>query len=149
VRGGRSAVVGQRAGAAAAVALVLAVAGCTGPPPDSLAPCPSGPTGARGVELVSGLPAGDAARGAGVFEQHCARCHAPRVGDRESRLFGGYPRLDCDSWLATVSDARLATVVLRGGEPFGLDSAMKPFAGTLSRAEVADVVAFLRAGAGP
>ena len=66
------------------------------------------------------------------------------MADRGSRVYRGYPRLDCADWLASVSDAYLATVILRGGEPFGLETVMKPFEEELSPQQVADAVAFVR-----
>jgi len=91
------------------------------------------------------LPAGgEAARGATLFAAECAKCHSPLVLERASRLFRGYPRLDCAGFLSAASDAYLAEVILHGGEAVGLDDAMKPFAGRLGSRDVADLIAYLR-----
>ncbi len=90
------------------------------------------------------IPVGQAERGAGLFERECAKCHAPRVIERASRLFWDYPRLDCPAYLARVSDAYLARVISAGGPAVGLDSAMKSFGEVLSPSEISDVVAYLR-----
>ncbi len=114
-------------------------------PENELAPCATGPVGAPLV--AARAPAGgDAARGARLFEAECARCHSPLVAERGSRLFRGYPRLDCAAYLARVSDAYLATVISAGGAAVGLDDAMKAFGERLTPEEIADLVAHLRAG---
>ncbi len=134
---------------ALAFALVLASAwvACAAPPePDALAPCPTEqPNVTDGESLVASAP-GDAASGRSIFQQHCNRCHAQRLIARSSRLFHDYPRLDCPDYLETTSEPRLTAILLHGGEAFGLDKAMKPFADVLTPSEIADVVAYIRSG---
>lgn len=129
---------------------LLLLLACAGPPPDEIASCPAGPGPEVRVAEVPRLPAaGVAARGAPLFEAECARCHAPRVAERDSRLFRGYPRLDCATYLERASDAYLTTVISAGGPAVGLDAAMKPFGERLSPVEIADLVAYLRAAVEP
>jgi len=144
---------GARRGLAALAAALLvgtAVA-CAGPvDPDTLAPCADASRRLPTVEVAAPptLPAGDANAGEAVFAEHCARCHTPRVAERDSRLFRDYPRLDCDSYLEAAGPGRMLAVILDGGEVYGLNKLMKPFRGVLSAEELADLLAYLRA-AGP
>lgn len=87
---------------------------------------------------------GDAERGAALFDEHCARCHAPRVAERGSRLFRSYPRLDCPAYLRDVSPGYLFTVIARGGPAVGRQKAMKPFDDQLSQQAIFDLVAHLQ-----
>ena len=132
---------------------VLALACAGSPAPDTLAICATGERPIPDVvtdgdpELESQLgrsTQSDAANGGLLFAQECTKCHAPRVIERDSRLFRGYPRLDCSEYLAKVSDGYLHTVIEKGGEAVGLASAMKPFEGKLSADEIADLIAFIR-----
>lgn len=127
--------------------LASALFGCGSTPETGIAACPPPPDPAviagLSVELV---PAGDAVRGAALFAGECTRCHSPEISARESRLFRGYPRLDCPDYLARVSDPYLFTAISAGGPAVGREEVMKPFREKLSDQEIADLVAFLRAG---
>jgi len=119
---------------------------CAGASPTELAGCPIGPVRGAAFGAAAPLPPGGAAaRGARLFEEECSRCHAPRIAERGSRLFRSYPRLDCAAYLERADDAYLATVISAGGAAVGLDEAMKPFGERLTSAEIADLVAYLRA----
>ena len=127
------------------LAIVLSLSCGGGPSRNGLASCPSIPDRSPADSAaMAQLPVGEPGRGAAVFERECWKCHAPRPVDRGSRLFRGYPRLDCRPYMARVSDAYLATVISSGGPAVGLDSAMKPFGGQLSPSEISDVIAYLR-----
>ena len=127
--------------------LVLVLVGCSGTPEGGVAVCPASPD----PEVLAALPAeaapaGDAARGAALFERECARCHSADLAARGSRLFRGYPRLDCAEYLGKAPPAYLFKAIAEGGAAIGRDDLMKPFAEILSSEEIADLVAFLRAG---
>ena len=83
-------------------------------------------------------------RGEALFETHCAGCHSAGTADRASFVFRKYPRLDCDEYLSTTTDAYLFKVISQGGAAVGLDSTMRPFNGQLSQTEIADLIAFMR-----
>jgi mono/diheme cytochrome c family protein len=127
------------------VSLAISCAGA--PPPGTLGPCP-GPLedpsivypDAHEISTMIGEPE----RGDTLFAAQCAKCHSARVVDRSSRLFRGYPRLDCASYHAEVSDGYLRRVIAQGGPSVGLDSTMRPFAMTLSEQEITDLIAYLR-----
>jgi len=121
--------------------------GCGSTPKTGIATCPPAPD----PEALAALsfepaPAGDVESGAALFERECARCHSREISARGSRLFRGYPRLDCPGYLARVSDPYLITVISDGGPAVGRRDLMKPFSETLTEQEIADLVAFLRAG---
>lgn len=131
------------------LALLLLALNCAGAPdPQALAPC-APPADASVLAALSGNagpPGGDAARGAEVFATTCARCHAPRLIDRDSRLFHGYPRLDC-AITTEASPAYLELAIAGGGIAIQRNELMKPFADQLSSEQIADLVAYLQAGA--
>jgi mono/diheme cytochrome c family protein len=129
-------------------ALVLLSACAGAPDPTALAPCPPPPDAnvLAALDGQVGPSDGDAARGSEVFAAECARCHAARIVERDSRLFHDYPRLDCPATAASPP-AYLELAIAEGGLAIGRDKLMKPFAETLSSAQIADVVAYLLAGA--
>ncbi len=128
-------------------AILVAVLGCGSTPDTGVAICPRAPE----QELLSGAraeppPAGDATRGAALFERDCSRCHSVDLSARGSRFFRAYPRLDCADYLAQVSDRYLFGAISEGGLAVGRNELMKPFAELLTEQEIADLIAFLRAG---
>ena len=122
----------------------LLLAACGGTPETGIARCPTPPDAAVLAALPGDVAGGDAESGAALFARECTRCHAPDVAARDSRFFADYPRLDCDDYLAGVSDRYLATAIADGGVAIGRDELMKPFAPLLSEQEIADLVAYLR-----
>lgn len=117
---------------------------CAGTPaPDAIASCPS-ELGTHADLEPSAEPIGEPARGAPLFAAECAKCHSRHIIDRSSSLFRGYPRLDCASYHANVTDGYLHRVISEGGPAVGLDSVMKPFGEQLSDQQIADLVAYLR-----
>ncbi len=94
--------------------------------------------------LVASAPLLD--RGRKLYDQHCADCH----GDQGQGVPGAYPALAGNRAVTLPSTENLVQVVLHGGfppatrgnpRPFG----MPPFATTLSDADVAAVITYLRA----
>jgi mono/diheme cytochrome c family protein len=136
----------ERTHLARTLALAWALAGCaTAPDPDAIASCPTAPDpGVLAALPELGAAGGDPERGAALFARECAKCHSRKLVGRSSRLFHGYPRLDCRDYLAQASDAYLLTVVGEGGAAVGRDEAMKPFREQLGGSGLADVIAHLR-----
>ena len=126
--------------ATAASAYLLGCAGA--PPPNEIARCATGPP-ERIPESILSSGSGNPARGTEVFAEYCAKCHAPLVSERSSRLFRDHPRLDCDEYLDRVSASYLTTVIRSGGPSVGLGKSMKPFASELTAEQIADVVAYI------
>jgi mono/diheme cytochrome c family protein len=88
-------------------------------------------------------------RGAKLYENHCAACH----GDQGKGIPGAYPPLAGNRAVTMPVTQNLVQVVLHGGfppatrghpRPFG----MPPFATTLSDADVAAVITYVRASWG-
>ncbi len=84
-------------------------------------------------------------RGGKLYEQHCAQCH----GTQGEGVRGAYPPMAGNRAVTMRVTTNLVQVVLHGGfapatrgnpRPFG----MPPFATTLSDAEVADVLTYVR-----
>jgi mono/diheme cytochrome c family protein len=129
-----------------ALALALGTAGCAAAPdPDAIARCPTPPDPA----VLAALPErraddGDPERGAALFARECAKCHSRKLVERSSRLFLGYPRLDCPAYLDLAGDAYLLRAIGEGGPAVGRDEAMKPFRELLGEPGLADVIAHLR-----
>lgn len=132
------------------ICLLVCTLACAGSlEPGQLAACPAGnrpnlePPSVAADPLVKGA----VARGAELFARECAKCHSRLVAARGSRLFRGYPRLDCPEFVEGVTDGYLHAVIAKGGPAFGLDAAMKPFEEGLGSDAVADLVAYLRSAA--
>ncbi|MBI5510839.1 MAG: c-type cytochrome [Deltaproteobacteria bacterium] len=92
------------------------------------------------AELAAYRAAGNAEKGAVKFKALCAGCHGP------DGLGGTGPSLTSPGFLAAASDGFIAATILAGRSlrpmrPFGGAAGIAP----LSRAEVADVIAYLRA----
>lgn len=84
-------------------------------------------------------------RGGRIYENHCASCH----GEQGQGVPGAYPRLAGNRAVTMAATSNLVQVVLHGGfppatrgnpRPFG----MPPFATTLSDADVAAVITYIR-----
>jgi mono/diheme cytochrome c family protein len=85
-------------------------------------------------------------RGGKLYERHCASCH----GANGEGVRGAYPALAGNRAVTMTATANLVQVILNGGfppatqgnpRPFG----MPPFATTLSDADVATVITYIRA----
>lgn len=106
----------------------------------SLPPAPAAP-----AERATPIPPRVAERGARLYADHCASCH----GAQGQGVAGAYPPLAGNRAVTMPVTANLVQVVIHGGfapsteghpRPFG----MPPFALTLSDAEVAAVLSFVR-----
>ena len=105
------------------------------------------PQAARASAAVMGNPM--AARGAKLYEQHCAQCH----GDHGEGVAGAYPALAGNRAVTLPVTVNLVQVLLGGGfapatagnpRPFG----MPPYATVLSDADIAAVISHIRASWG-
>lgn len=89
------------------------------------------------------------ARGAQLYDQHCADCHGGQGEGTTGALQGIYPPLVGNRTVTMASPANLVKIVRDGGfgaataahpRPFG----MPPFVVTLDEAQMADLLTFLR-----
>lgn len=122
-------------------------------PETSAIPFASGKPAEPDIEVMSGSPSGQptavapaiAARGAKLYEQHCAQCH----GDSGKGVVNAYPAL-ADNRAVTMSQtSNLVQIVLNGGfapatagnpRPFG----MPPFVLLMDDSDVAAVLTHIR-----
>jgi mono/diheme cytochrome c family protein len=90
---------------------------------------------------------GDAAAGAPLYATYCASCHGPK-GDGDgpvSATLNPKPARHSDAaYMNGLSDEHLFKVVKEGGQSVGKSPLMAPWGGTLSDAQIRDVVAFVR-----
>ncbi len=95
---------------------------------------------------AAGGPA-DAAGGAPLYATYCASCHGAR-GDGDGPVSAGLnpkPAKHSDAaYMSGLSDDDLFQVIQKGGVAIGKSPLMAPWGGTLSDAQIRDVVAFVR-----
>ncbi len=85
--------------------------------------------------------------GQGVYQRYCATCHGDTGAGDGFNAFNLDPRprdLSDPAFQKKKTDADLTDAVQRGGAGVGLSPLMPPWGRTLSRRELADVVAYLR-----
>jgi mono/diheme cytochrome c family protein len=104
---------------------------------------PPGP-GAKPSQ-VPPVPASVAQRGARIYADHCAQCH----GDKGEGVNGAYPRLAGNRAVTLQVTANLVQVTIHGAYPPATEGqprpfGMPPFALTLSDADIAAVLTFVR-----
>jgi len=98
--------------------------------------------------------AGDAAAGKAKYDMFCISCHGPTgkgdgpVGaalNPKPRDFSlGHFKFDTDKDGKVGTDADLKNVITNGGAAYGGSAMMAPWGATLSDADLANVVAFVR-----
>jgi mono/diheme cytochrome c family protein len=155
-----------QAGRSAATALSLAFAvsfgGCgeSGERPQP-APTPSEPSSttqpapapAPAVPSTPSAPSGgDASRGAAAYAVYCASCHGVR-GDGDGPVAAALdprPAKHSDgAYMNALSDEHLARVIKEGGPAVGKSPLMAAWGGSLSDAQIRDVMAYIRSLADP
>jgi mono/diheme cytochrome c family protein len=113
-------------------------------PPDGSVPEPAAvPAAATGA---------DPAKGAPLYATYCASCHGPKgCGDGPlSATLDPKPAKHCDGNLMNAqTNEFLFKVVKEGGASVGKSPLMAPWGGTLTDAQIHDVVAFVRTLADP
>jgi mono/diheme cytochrome c family protein len=111
------------------------------PAPQAPAPPPSG-----SADTASAAP--DAARGKLQFENYCVSCHGPR-GEGDGPVAASLPppkpaRLGDRAYMSAKTDDYLFQVIKGGGASVGRSPLMAPWGGTLSDAQIRDVIAYIR-----
>ena len=149
----------------ATLALGFGVAGCGGGSeepamPDQTAaseptpsttepPTPSTPEPPAPAPVASGP---DVAAGKTVYGTFCASCHGA-TGNGDGPVSAGLnpqPVKHSDgNYMNALDDAHLVKVIKLGGPAVGKSPMMAPWGGTLSDAQIADVIAFMRTLANP
>jgi mono/diheme cytochrome c family protein len=121
------------------------------PRPSETAP-PLPPDGTVPAEGAAQTAAADPAKGAPLYGTYCASCHGPKgCGDGPlSATLDPKPAKHCDGNLMNKeTDEFLFKVVKEGGASVGKSPLMAPWGGTLTDAQIHDVVAFVRSLAVP
>ena len=89
----------------------------------------------------------DAARGKLQFETYCVACHGPR-GDGDGpagvALDPRPAHIGDRAYMSPKTDAYLFDVIKNGGAFVGRSAMMAPWGGTLSDAQIRDVIAYVR-----
>jgi mono/diheme cytochrome c family protein len=124
-------------------------------PPDGTVPAePAQP--AAGAAPAAAAPAaatnGDPAKGAPLYATYCASCHGPKgCGDGPlSATLNPKPAKHCDGNVMNAEPTeKLFKIVKEGGASVGKSPLMAPWGGTLTDAQIHDVVAFVRTLAVP
>ena len=91
--------------------------------------------------------------GAQLNAQYCIRCHDPessaqRVSNMDNLAVKPHPFADGDT-LNKMSDADLAAIITHGGAALNKSNLMPPWGYTLSKSDIAALVAYIRAVADP
>ncbi|HXK26511.1 MAG TPA: cytochrome c [Myxococcota bacterium] len=102
--------------------------------------------------MPASLGSGDPAKGAPQYAALCASCHGPKgCGDGPlAATLNPKPAKHCDgNVMNPLTDAFLFKTIKEGGASVGKSPMMAPWGGTLSDAQIVDVVAYVRTLADP
>jgi mono/diheme cytochrome c family protein len=130
------------------VLLGVLLAACSpNPQPEALTPIPTlAPAGAatlvpalQGPGAAGTSPGGqaDTAQGEQVFQQNCSACHGAQAEG------GAGPALRDNQYIQTASDQAITDTIANGRAGGGMPAWSQAKGGSLTDAEIADVVAFL------
>jgi mono/diheme cytochrome c family protein len=118
--------------------LLLAAAGCARRPVSPPNAAAAKPPAAPPYELRLGRE---------VFQHYCQTCHGETGAGDGFNAFNLDPRprdISDPAFQKKKTDAELADAIQRGGAGVGLSALMPPWGRTLSRAEVDEVVLYIR-----
>ena len=88
--------------------------------------------------------AGDAQHGQELYQRYCTGCHGP---DGQGGGKGFMPHVNAltrKGYIELLDDEYLKMVIAEGGEAFGKSAFMPSWKTTLSKQDIADIVAFIR-----
>lgn len=88
--------------------------------------------------------AGDAAAGAKVYKRYCRGCHGVDGRGGAHTFMPHIHNLTKRGYIDLRPDEVLETIIREGGEAHGMSSYMPAWAGTLTDAQISDVVAHIR-----
>ncbi|HEX5065019.1 MAG TPA: cytochrome c [Myxococcota bacterium] len=113
------------------------------PAPTPAPPAAAAPSGA----VPANLGHGDASKGGAVYATNCASCHGPKgCGDGPlAATLNPKPAKHCDGTIMNpLTDEFIFKVIKLGGPSVGKSPLMAPWGGSLSDAQIVDVVAYVR-----
>jgi mono/diheme cytochrome c family protein len=101
------------------------------------------------VALRPAAAAGDAAAGAKIFADRCARCHGPDGKGDGPDLAKLHPKSNPVNWTRPVvmkqwSDQEIIDIITKGGKAVGSSPVMPPYQGKLTEDQIKDLLAFVR-----
>jgi mono/diheme cytochrome c family protein len=118
--------------------------------PEARPHAPAEPTPA--ARAPAAAAAADPARGRALYQSYCASCHGPE-GDADGpagQALDPRPARHSDgATMNALSNEHLVRVIRDGGPAVGKSPLMAPWGGTLTDAQIRDVVAFVRSLAQP
>ena len=88
--------------------------------------------------------AGDAQRGEPLYKRYCTGCHGADGRGGGKNFMPHVGALTRKGYTDLLEDSYLEAIVAEGGEAFGKSAYMPAWKSTLSREDIADVVAFVR-----
>jgi mono/diheme cytochrome c family protein len=99
--------------------------------------------------IVSGAFAGggDAAKGKGTYDTYCTSCHgATGKGDgAAAAALNPKPRdLTDKAYIGKLDDKYLFEIISKGGAAIGKSALMPPWGGSLTEADIRNIVAYIR-----
>ncbi len=102
------------------------------------------------ISVCPAAAAGDAAAGAKIFAERCARCHGKDGRGNGPDLAKLHPSSSPVNWTRSVvmkkwSDKEIVDIITKGGKAVDSSPVMPPFGGKLSDAQIQDLLAFIRA----
>ena len=154
---------GRSAAAAMGLAFALSFGGCgesgerpqptPSEPPSTTQPASAPASAAPSTPSAPSAPGGgDASRGAAAYASYCASCHGAR-GDGDGPVAAALdprPAKHSDgAYMNALSDEHLFRIIKQGGPAAGKSPLMAAWGGSLSDAQIRDVVAYLRSLADP
>ena len=123
------------------------------PPPEPAAPPePAPPAAPSAPDGGAAAATADPAAGAALYQTYCATCHgASGDGDTPfAQALDPPPTTHSNgNYMNTLTDAYLFRLIKEGGAAVGKSPNMAPWGGTLSDAQIRDVIAHIRALANP
>ncbi|HEY8154284.1 MAG TPA: cytochrome c [Myxococcota bacterium] len=125
----------------------LACSDSAPPPTAASAPAPAAAPAPAPAPAAEAPSAPDAARGKLQFESYCVSCHGPRGegdGPVAASLDPKPARLGDRAYMSGKTDDYLFGVIKNGGASVGRSPMMAPWGGSLSDAQIRDVIAYVR-----
>jgi mono/diheme cytochrome c family protein len=96
--------------------------------------------------LTASAPAlcGDPQRGEPKYQRYCAGCHGADGRGGAKNFMPHVGALTKKGYTELLEDTYLAAIIEEGGESFGKSAYMPAWKSTLSREDIADVIAYIR-----
>ena len=88
--------------------------------------------------------AGDAQRGEPMYQRYCSGCHGADGRGGGKNFMPHVGALTRKGYTELLEDSYLAAIVSEGGVAYGKSAYMPAFGTTLSRQDIADVIAYVR-----